>query len=94
MQNEEPVAAKPEESLASRMGDPSGPPQAVEARDPVLGAIATIGIGLVVAGGLLVPMFSNVGACHGATRSAKMQWQERQQQIHQAEVAGQRQSHE
>jgi hypothetical protein len=94
MQSEEPVDVKSEDSLASRLGDPSGPPQAVEAKDPVLRAIAGIGITLVVAGGLLVPLASSVSPCMGATRSAKVQWEQRQQQVEQAEIAHQRQAHE
>ena len=94
MANEEPVSPQPDKSLASEMGDPAGSPQAVEAKDPVLGAIATIGIVLVVAGGILVPLVGSSGACRGATRSAKVKWEQRQQQIEKAEIAHERLSHE
>ena len=52
MKNEEPVSPPADERLAAAMPDPSGSPQAVEANDPVLRAIATLGIGAVVLGGL------------------------------------------
>lgn len=94
MENEEPVAKKPEELLAAQMGDPSGSPEAVEAKDPVLGLISGIGITLVVAGGLLIPMIGTTGHTCGATRSAKVQWEQRQHEVDQAWAVHESQSHE
>jgi hypothetical protein len=83
-----------EELLAKQMGEPSGPPQAVEARDPVLKAIAGLGIAAVVAGGLLIPAMCTTGSTRGATRSAKVKWEQRQQEIEQARAACEGESHE
>jgi hypothetical protein len=94
MPTEEPVSPQPNEPLASKMGDPAGSPQAVEAKDPVLRGIATLGITAVIAGGILVPFFASAGSCMGATRSAKVKWEQRQQQIEKAEAAHERQLHE
>jgi hypothetical protein len=94
MSNEEPVSPQPEKPLAQQMGDPAGPPQTVEAKDPVLGAIAGIGITLVVAGGLLLPALATSRATCGATRSAKVRWEERQQQVDKAIAEQESQAHE
>lgn len=93
MASEEPISPKVDESLAAQMGDPAGSPQAIEAKDPVLGAIATMGITAVVAGGLLA-LFVDVAPCMGATRSAKVKWEKRQQEVMQAEAAHERLPHE
>ncbi len=79
MENEEPVSPPADERLAAAMPDPSGSPQAVEANDPVLRAIATLGIGAVVLGGLTLWALSGTGATAGATRSARLQWEQANQ---------------
>lgn len=94
MQNEEPVAPQPDEPLARQLGDPKGEPQAVEAKDPVLGAIAAVGITLVVGGGLLLPLVASTSRTCGATRSAKVKWEQRQHEIEQARAVHESQSHE
>jgi hypothetical protein len=94
MSNEEPIAEKVDESLASQMGDPTGQPQAVEAKDPVLKLIGGIGITVVVVGGLLLPAVVSTRPCMGATRSAKTKWEQRQHEVDQAWAAHESQQHE
>lgn len=65
MSNEEPIAEKVDESLASQMGDPTGQPQAVEAKDPVLRLIGGVGVTIVVVGGLLLPAIVSTQNCRG-----------------------------
>jgi hypothetical protein len=89
MQNEEPVSPRADERLAATMPDPSGPPQAVEANDPVLRTIAAAGVTLVAAGGVMLAMCSGAGPTAGATRSAKLQWEYRQHQAEKAQQADQ-----
>jgi hypothetical protein len=84
MQNEETVPAAADGRLAAQMPDASGPPQAVEANDPVLRAIATTGIVLVAAGGLLLATSGSTTHTAGSTRSAKLRWAERQEQVKEA----------
>jgi hypothetical protein len=64
--------------------DPSGPPEPVAVSDPVQGAISFAGVVAVALGGLLMAMFATTGSTRGATRSVKIQWEERQQQIDEA----------
>ena len=71
------------EGLAAKLADPSGPPQPV-ASDDVLNTIAFVGVILVALGGLMVPVFTSTRHTAGATRSAKLEWENRQQQIEQA----------
>ncbi len=89
MQNEEPVSAAADERLAAQMPDPSGPPQAIEANDPVLRTIATTGIVVVAAGGLMLAMSGGTTATCGATRSAKLRWEQRQEQVKEAAQSAQ-----
>jgi len=81
MPNQEPVSEPTTDRLAAEMPDPSGPPQPVKTDDPVLRGIANVGVVLVAAGGVLLPVFGSVGHTAGATRSTKLQWEYRQQQI-------------
>jgi hypothetical protein len=78
MENEEPISPSTDRPLAAEMPDPAGSPQAVEANDPVVRAIASLGIGAVVLGGLTLFGLSGTTATAGATRSAKLQWECRQ----------------
>jgi hypothetical protein len=94
MANEEPVSPTPEEPLSRQMGDPSGPPQAVDAKDPVLRTIGSLGIGLVIAGGVLLPAMLSTGHTAGATRSAKVRWEHRQQQLEKTHATIEGKSHE
>ena len=89
MQNEETVSAAADERLAAQMANPSGPPQAVEANDPVLRTIATAGIVLVAAGGVMLAMSGGTTATCGATRSAKLRWEQRQEQVKEAAQSAQ-----
>jgi hypothetical protein len=84
MENEENLAPREEQRLAAQMPDPSGPPQAAGRNEAVMSTLGGVGIALVAIGGLLVPMFATTTPTMGATRSAKLQWQERQQEIRQA----------
>ncbi len=63
--------------------DPSGPPQPVNRNDSKWRVIATVGVSTVALGGLFIPAFLNLGRTSGATRSAKIQWEQRQRQIEQ-----------
>ena len=83
--NDEPNdVTKPDEPLAQAMPDPAGPPKPVAKDDDVLRSLSVAGVVLVAAGGLLLPMMASTGSCQGATRSAKVQWQQRQAEIRRA----------
>ena len=95
MENDENVVPREEENLAAQMPDPAGPPQPVQQaygpplavsppRDPVLAAMTVVGVVLVVVTGLVVLVGRSTRATCGATRSARLQWQDRQGQIEQA----------
>jgi hypothetical protein len=73
-----------QQRLAAQMPDPSGSPQAAGRNEAVMSALGGVGIALVAIGGLMVPMFATMTHTCGATRSAKVQWQQRQQEIRQA----------
>jgi hypothetical protein len=81
MSDEELQSPEPEDRLAPEMLDPSGAPQPVKPDDPVLRGIAQLGVIAVAVGGLMLPLFAEVGPTCGATRSAKLQWEQRQQEI-------------
>jgi len=84
MLNEQDVPEADEERLAEQMPDPAAPPQPVADDDPVLNTITAIGVGLIVIGGFLIPEVLSTGHTTGATRSAKIQWEDRQRQLEQA----------
>jgi hypothetical protein len=98
MENEENALPREEVTPAERIVDPAGPPQPVEKADdlapppespaggdPVLAFLTAAGVGLVALGGLVVlPILCSARATMGATRSAKLQWQDRQGQIERA----------
>jgi hypothetical protein len=95
MESESSALPPEERNLAAQMPDPSGPPVPVRADevesvdsthagDPVLRAIAALGVCAVALGGLMFPTFTSVGHTCGATRSAKLQWQARDSQIEEA----------
>ena len=94
MPNEEPISQTPENLLELPNNDPSGPPQPVAGKDPLKQLITGVGIGVVVLGGLLLPATCSVTQTCGANRSAKVQWEQRQQQIDQALVDQKSLSHE
>jgi hypothetical protein len=94
MPNEEPVSQTPENPAAIPNNDPSSQPRPVEAKDPILRIMTGAGIGLVVLGGLILPATCSVGTTCGATRSAKVRWEHRQQQIDQAQAVYESRSHE
>ena len=72
---------EPDEPLVQSMPDPAGPPQAVEKDDDVLRGLSVLGVVLVAGGGLLLPLLASTGATAGATRSTKIQWEQRQAEI-------------
>ena len=73
-----------EESLAEAMPDPAAPPLPVTAEDPALRAIGVAGVVLVTVGGLLLPLSVATSSTAGATRSAKIKWEERHTELRQA----------
>ncbi len=89
MKNDEPVSPTADKRLAAQMPDPLGPPQAVEANDPVLRTIATTGIVLVAAGGLLLATSGGTTHTCGATRSAKLRWEQRKAEVKEAAQSAQ-----
>jgi hypothetical protein len=84
MENADSLVPSEEQRLASQMPDPSGPPQAAGHNEAVMSALGGLGVALVAIGGLMVPIFASTGGTMGATRSAKLQWEQRQQEIRQA----------
>jgi hypothetical protein len=95
MSNEDFASQKPDELLAEQMGDPAGPPQPIGEKDPVLRILAGVGIGLaVVAGGILLPAIACPQRTAGASRSVKIRWEHRQQEIDQVQALHESQSHE
>jgi hypothetical protein len=60
------------------------PPQPMEASSVSWGAIAT---GLLLIGGGFILLVPAATTTRGATRSARLQWQERQAEIHRAVAA-------
>jgi len=84
MPNDQEVPEPVEERLAEQMPNPAGPPQPVEEDDPVMNTITAIGMSLVVIGGLSIPVLLSTSHTMGATRSAKIQWEDRQHQLEQA----------
>jgi len=84
MSNEQELPEPVDQPLASEPPDPSGPPQPVTKGDPMLGLLTAGGVTLVAAGGLFAPVFLGGGHTAGATRSAKIEWENRQQQVEQA----------
>jgi hypothetical protein len=83
MENAENLVPPEEQRLAAQMPDPSGPPQAARGNEAVMSALDGVGIALVAVGGLMVPLFTATTHTAGATRSAKLQWEQRQQEIRQ-----------
>jgi hypothetical protein len=94
MSDEKPLSQTPENPSALPNLDPSGPPQPVEKKDPILQMLTGVAIGVVVLGGLLLPATCCVNQTCGATRSAKLRWEHRQQEIRQAQAASESRSHE
>jgi hypothetical protein len=84
MENNENQVPPEEQRLAGEMPDPSGPPQAVGRNDAVMAGLGLAGIALVAVGGLVVALSTATAHTAGATRSAKLQWEQRQQEIQQA----------
>jgi hypothetical protein len=91
-EDENPIRPE-EEKLAAEMPDPAGPPQPERTGHPVLTAIGVLGLGTVGVG-LLLPMLVNTGVTMGATRSARIQWESRAQEIEEALQAEQRRQDE
>lgn len=75
---------KPEEAQPNPTPDPAGPPAPVEKEDDVLRSLSIVGIVLVAGGGLLLPLMASTGSCQGATRSTKIQWEQRETEIRRA----------
>jgi len=73
-----------DERLSSEMPDSTGPPRPVPKGDPVLNLITTVGVSTVAIGGVMFAMSALTSPCRGATRSAKLQWEQRQLQVEQA----------
>jgi hypothetical protein len=91
MSNEEPTK-QPEEPLALQMDDPAGPPQPVKAKGAMMPIIGIIGVGIV--GGLLIPAMLTPRQTCGATRSAKVKWEQRQHDIDRAQALHESRLHE
>ncbi|MCE5268627.1 MAG: hypothetical protein LLG00_12145 [Planctomycetaceae bacterium] len=87
MQEETPMIEPGDEKLSSQMRDPSGPPQAVDANDPVLRLIGSAGIVVVVVGGMMLALSATTSHTSGAQRSTKLQWEQRQVELKQAQAA-------
>jgi hypothetical protein len=85
MQDEREVPESGEERLVEATPDPNGAPQPVKKGDPVLSLIATLGVIAVAVGGTLGVSFMTTTHTAGATRSAKLQWEERQRLIEEAQ---------
>jgi hypothetical protein len=84
MNDESNGVAKPDELLTVSMPDPAGPPRPVgKVEDPLRG-LSVAGVVLVAAGGLLLPMMASTGATQGATRSAKIHWEQREAEVRRA----------
>ncbi len=80
--NDEPnEVTKPDQPLAQSMPDPHGPPTPVAEDDDVLRGLSVLGVVLVAGGGLLLPMIASTGSTMGATRSTKIQWEQREAEI-------------
>jgi hypothetical protein len=66
------------------MPDPSGSPKPAQAAEGAVRLIRALGIGAIVIGGLYLAATATTTSTIGATRSAKLEWQNRQGQIDQA----------
>ena len=84
MQNNEKLSLDDETAVESGLPDPSGPPQPVAGVDPALATLTGFGMVLVACGSILVLMELSTGPTCGATRSSKLQWEDRTAQIEQA----------
>jgi hypothetical protein len=71
--------------------DPNGPPQPVQGPSWTRTAV-TAAVCLAVGGTLFTMCCVTCTPCMGATRSAKLEWQKRQQEVQQAWDADQQQS--
>lgn len=85
MQDEREVRETGEERLAEEMPDASAAPQPVKKGDPVMSLIATLGVVGVAIGGTLGVCFMTTTHTAGATRSAKLKWEQRERLIQQAQ---------
>jgi len=65
----------------SEYENPEGPPQAVEDTGDFLAGFGTIAIGVLALGAAYVLISGVPTTTRGATRSAQLQWEARQQQI-------------
>ena len=85
MSDESNDVAKPDESLAAAIPDPAAPPKLVASNDGVLRGLIVVGVVLVAVGGLLLPLFvESTRGTPGATRSARIQQEQREAEIHRA----------
>jgi hypothetical protein len=84
MSNDEPKLPAEQPRLAEQMPDPAGSPQPEKEDDAGLGFISAAGVTVVVVGGLLFAGMPLVGSTRGGTRSARLVWEQRQEQIQQA----------
>jgi hypothetical protein len=87
MPNEEqvqPVEEREIEQAAGAAPESSGPPEPVGKNDPAMGLLTALGIIAVALGGLMFPVFLDTGGSGGATRSARTELENRQQQVEQA----------
>jgi len=87
METEELKPSEQGEASLEEKGEESGAPQAVEAPEAESASsdlLEFAGRALLVAGATVVGLWIVSGAvlpCHGATRSVRLQWEERQTQI-------------
>ncbi|MBN2578912.1 MAG: hypothetical protein JXB10_07970 [Pirellulales bacterium] len=97
MSNEEPLM--PDENPAlqpaeeEQLPDPNGPPQPVKGPSPIRSAVTAV-VCLMIGGTLFTMCSIECCPCMGATRSSKLEWQKRQQQIQQAWEEDQKSSSE
>jgi hypothetical protein len=83
MDNEEQLDPSKEPYLAEEIPDSSGPPQPVKHK-LLQSCVLPTCVGLVIGGCVFLPMITSVNATAGATRSAKLRLQAREQEIEQA----------
>lgn len=84
MSDERPLDEPQVDRVEPQNPDPSGPPEPVLAEDKFLTGLRALGIGAVALTGLVVICPATFGPTCGATRSARVQWDQRRQEMEQA----------
>jgi hypothetical protein len=86
MQNDERLHGSDVTVVGASLPDPSGPPQPVDPTESALAGLTGLGIVLVACGSIFVLTGLSAGPTCGATRSSKLEWENRTAQIEQALV--------